>query len=1180
MKKKFLIIISLFIILVVGAFGISFALNRNLTIDEILETKSYRYLSANVKEYIRNYYEETGVILLTEDNAKEGEAYLNPSFIDYLDSDKQEEYGVIPTDIIYLESNDKSIDTALKSSPTLPSKYDLRNVDGKTFVTPNKLQDASNCWAYAAASVLETHDLIVKNKSYDSSAITISAKQLDYARSTDGIIGGNTLRMIFGFYNSLGDGASFRTSSTLLVTYFGSATNDWDNANITKINNKEPLEPSVVYNRNNFLYEVDETREISTSTSEASRLGIKESIYNYGGMVIATCSNYIKNGSNLDEYIGVCNRVSSNHALHMIGWDDDYNYSYCKISTGDYSVVNNSGTCDSGEKVTGTGAWILKNSWGDSQSIIYLPYDSMGLYQAVAFVKYADSKNWDNFYELKTNDSFNETRVYTFDSQIDFTEKVEKLKVLSSSTTELPLYFSEDGSDNYDLIGNYSFDYYGYHTIDLSNMNLNVNKNSKFKFVGNNYLNVFLFTSNNTSDISAKTHDYVYSTLDAYSTNEKYLNMSIRTEIRGIGDNKKITYKIKKTNGEYLPVDAYSFTVNSSYSNLVTPIIKLKDTYAKKGSYILETYYNNNLISTSSITLNADFVSMKGSGSYQDPWQIENIYQFNTIRNSRFDNYILMNDLDFEYDTQNSNGVFYNSGEGWNAIEYFSGNLNGNGKTIRNLKTSSGLFNYVSSSIDSKCKNYECGIHDLNVDNIIYNKVSNDDWVDYLGGIMNYLSVGLGYNFNLKNLSVKNFQINNIVKTGIIGGIVGQLNATTTAKIDNWYSDVSLNVENYSIFPFGGVVGLLYTGDGNTYISFNNIKSNVVFKPTNMTANGDASVSDLFGRIDHRGGAHITLNNIISNFICSSESMNVFTPYAIVSDDYLLTSGDFVINGFKSTLNHKNNDLMEISNSDFGLKPYEFSKKDYSGLEYYESNYKVYNVQEQNTNKVTFSDKFILYDDYIPTLKKYIEDYSKYFKNFTIKVGETKSVEDLISKDTNYRRFKVYSNFMCDYDVCNNVTDETIISVPTESNNYTFTGLKTGNTKMIIYDELSGYLDTVTINVVNDDEFDLVHKLILDYNYESSVNEEIYVESGSAYGDLPVPERNGYTFLGWFTEKENGSEVNSTTIFNEDNDVTIYAHWQAYHVVTFSGYTADNIPDQIVIDSGYATKPSNPTRDG
>lgn len=51
------------------------------------------------------------------------------------------------------------------------------------------------------------------------------------------------------------------------------------------------------------------------------------------------------------------------------------------------------------------------------------------------------------------------------------------------------------------------------------------------------------------------------------------------------------------------------------------------------------------------------------------------------------------------------------------------------------------------------------------------------------------------------------------------------------------------------------------------------------------------------------------------------------------------------------------------------------------------------------------------------------------------------------------------------------------------------------------------------------------------------------VSYGSHYGDLPTPTKSGNTFLGWFTEKDGGTRVSSTTTMGASN-VTLYAHWK------------------------------------
>ena len=59
------------------------------------------------------------------------------------------------------------------------------------------------------------------------------------------------------------------------------------------------------------------------------------------------------------------------------------------------------------------------------------------------------------------------------------------------------------------------------------------------------------------------------------------------------------------------------------------------------------------------------------------------------------------------------------------------------------------------------------------------------------------------------------------------------------------------------------------------------------------------------------------------------------------------------------------------------------------------------------------------------------------------------------------------------------------------------------------------------------------------------------VKIGEAYGDLPVPTRTGYDFLGWFTAAEEGDQVTANTVVTATTDHTLYARWQqkTYKVV-------------------------------
>ena len=50
------------------------------------------------------------------------------------------------------------------------------------------------------------------------------------------------------------------------------------------------------------------------------------------------------------------------------------------------------------------------------------------------------------------------------------------------------------------------------------------------------------------------------------------------------------------------------------------------------------------------------------------------------------------------------------------------------------------------------------------------------------------------------------------------------------------------------------------------------------------------------------------------------------------------------------------------------------------------------------------------------------------------------------------------------------------------------------------------------------------------------------------YGDLPTPQRAGYTFIGWYTAKTNGTKVTSQNVVDIVKNVVLYALWEANNV--------------------------------
>ena len=76
------------------------------------------------------------------------------------------------------------------------------------------------------------------------------------------------------------------------------------------------------------------------------------------------------------------------------------------------------------------------------------------------------------------------------------------------------------------------------------------------------------------------------------------------------------------------------------------------------------------------------------------------------------------------------------------------------------------------------------------------------------------------------------------------------------------------------------------------------------------------------------------------------------------------------------------------------------------------------------------------------------------------------------------------------------------------------------------------------------------------------------VIENSTYGDLPIPTKTGYIFLGWYTNKEFGEKIESTTKVTITNNQTLYAKWENKDINVYL-YNGDYVFDGTnYIDTG------------
>ena len=95
-RKKYIIIIFLIVVGSIG--GFIYKNKEKIYINSILATESYSYLPTEAKDKIKNVYENSGELILTEKNKEENVPYLNPEYVDYLSlsSTNKEKTTLIP----------------------------------------------------------------------------------------------------------------------------------------------------------------------------------------------------------------------------------------------------------------------------------------------------------------------------------------------------------------------------------------------------------------------------------------------------------------------------------------------------------------------------------------------------------------------------------------------------------------------------------------------------------------------------------------------------------------------------------------------------------------------------------------------------------------------------------------------------------------------------------------------------------------------------------------------------------------------------------------------------------------------------------------------------------------------------------------------------------------------------
>lgn len=450
----------------------------------------------------------------------------------------------------------------------IPDYYNLKDY-GLVSSIKNQ-QYGGNCWAFAAMAALESCILKATGKEYDLSEENM--KNL-IQRYSD-----------YGLTLDTNDGGYISTGMAYLTSWLGpiNEINDtYDDYSVIS-----PLLDSLMHIQNIVLLKRD---------NYTDNKAIKEAILKYGAVATGIC--YYKDYLNPITNAYYCPYGSINHAVTIVGWDD--NYSKDKF----YKTPKDNG------------AWIVKNSWGSTwgdDGYFYVSYydwclAKVGMFESSFTFILNDTTHYDKNYQYdiagKTsyfagNDTIWYQNIFTATDN-EYLSAVSTYFETESNWTvsiliEDVLKFTKTGSTQA-----------GYYTIKLDQiLPLNIGDTFKiiFKVTSIDYSRVPISEKEETNKFLSK-EGISYFSYDGETWHDLYNSASSSVAcIKAFTQLTKLNSKI-------------SLTINSTEYNPVEIIAKAIDEYGRtitKGniSFIIENQEIKTLIINGTAKLTYNFKNM------------------------------------------------------------------------------------------------------------------------------------------------------------------------------------------------------------------------------------------------------------------------------------------------------------------------------------------------------------------------------------------------------------------------------------------------------------------------------------------------------------------------------------------------------------------------------------------
>ena len=351
---------------------------------------------------------------------------------------------------------------------SLPSKFDLREVEGKGLPAVRNQTGTGTCWAHAALGSIESG--LIQNGSAQTD-IDLSEAHLVWfslgstCQDPDDPLYGEGFSLKENAYLY---GGSYQFAIETLASWSGYELEE----NTPAVNTRPSFDEADRYNsyghvQNMEHYAIDDTT------------GIKTAIMNTGGLYADYYSDDSCYSQKKDYYCATSSE-EINHAILVVGWDDDYS------------------SANFVDTPPGDGAWLCRNSWGErwgNGGYFYISYYDATLTDFTAF--HAEPvDNYDSIYQYDLNMAGWTSKSTSYNcagANIFTAQKDENVTAVSFYTVEaetgytVQVYKNVTGTNN-PVSGTLAAEisgtelYAGYHTIDLPKA-VSVRDGSRFSVV-------------------------------------------------------------------------------------------------------------------------------------------------------------------------------------------------------------------------------------------------------------------------------------------------------------------------------------------------------------------------------------------------------------------------------------------------------------------------------------------------------------------------------------------------------------------------------------------------------------------------------------------------------------------------------------------------------------------------